>query len=194
MPANTVNRSYPYSIPADPADVPQAMEDFANAVDVDVQSQWDRLTRRPVAKAWSTTPQTFQIITTGAPSRTVRFDNFQVNTDNFATLSGGRVTPSLPGFYFVIASVSFGKPSGAVTPTHIATVIVANNTSVVSRSGLNGNTLTADNTSEIVAAGGRFMNGTSDFFTTVFELVAPATVPIYTVYTRSLTLIRMTTS
>jgi hypothetical protein len=193
MPANTVNRGYPYSIPADPADVPQAMEDFANAVDVDVQSQWDRLTRRPVAKAWSTTPQTFQTVTSGTDF-IVNFDNFQVNTDNFATLSGGRVTPTLPGFYFAIATVSFGKPSGAVTPTNISTIMLFNNVSVISRSGVNGTVLAADNTAEIVAAGGQLMNGTSDWLTAAFQVTAPSTVPIFTVYTRSLTIIRMTQS
>lgn len=36
MPANTVNRMYPYSLPTDPADVPGALQSLAEAVDDDI--------------------------------------------------------------------------------------------------------------------------------------------------------------
>lgn len=193
MPAFTPNRNYPYSVDSDPAEVYTATEDFANAVDVDVQSQYDRVQRRAVAKAWSTTPRKYTTVQT-ATTYLVNFDGFQVNTDNFATLQGTRVIPTLPGFYFFIATISFGKPTGTVTPTNLSVVALFNSSSVVSRSGLNGTVISADNTAELVCAGGQFMNGTTDYMEVSFAVVTPATVPNMTIYTRSLTLIRMTQS
>ncbi|MYZ35476.1 MULTISPECIES: hypothetical protein [unclassified Streptomyces] len=193
MPANTINRGYPYSVPSDPADIPQAMEDFATAVDADVQGVYNGVQLRPAAKAIATTQQKY-VNTASGSLRGVRFSSFQFNVSGAAVLAdfGLRVIPQLPGYWFAMGTISFPKPTGGTPPTSVSTVLLKNDSSVLSRGGLNGFATIADGTVELVASGGEFMNGTTDFFNVSWSPVATATVPTYYIYTRTLTMVRMT--
>lgn len=55
MPAFTPNRNYPYSINSDPADIPEAIQVLAEAIDVDMENLDDAIQQRPFAKASSHT-------------------------------------------------------------------------------------------------------------------------------------------
>lgn len=57
MPAFTPNRNYPYSIPADPTDVPGAIQGLAEAVDADIKAIRDAFPLRPAVQVSSTAPQ-----------------------------------------------------------------------------------------------------------------------------------------
>ncbi|MGS2588112.1 hypothetical protein [Streptomyces hebeiensis] len=192
MPASTP-RGYPYSVNSDPADIPAATEALAKAVDADVQSLYDAAAPRPAAKAWATTPQKVINVVSGT-GYSMRFETFQFNTGACVLGGGSSVIPQLPGFWWVMGSLSVPKPSGTVVPTHVGVVLYLNNSSILGRAGVNGTTLAADVSSEVVASAGAYCNGSTDFFTLGFEVAAPSTVPTYTLLTRSLTLIRMTQS
>lgn len=193
MPAFTP-RDYPYSVDSDPARVPAATQAFAEAVDSDVQGLYDSVRLRPAAKAWSTVPHRL-VNLVSATDYLLGLDSFQFNASGAGVLaSGTRVIPQFPGFWWVMGTLSVPKPSGAVVPTHVGTSIYFNNFNVISRSSVNGTTLAADVSSEIAVSGGSYCNGTTDFFSMTFDVNAASTVPSYTILTRSLMMIRMTTS
>lgn len=79
MPGFTVPLGFPYPLPADPTDGPQAMKDFADAVDASVTStllQAQAAASPPAYKLVSTTPQPLlNTIGTFLTFDTVVFDN-----------------------------------------------------------------------------------------------------------------------
>lgn len=192
MPAFTP-RAYPYPVDSDPADVPAATQGLAEAVDGDVQGLYDAVRLRPAAKAWSTVPYKIAPANSGI-AYLLPLDSFQFNVSDACVLvNRGRIIPQLPGFWWVMGSISIPKPSGTVVPVGVCVSMFVSGLSVIGRSGVNGTTLAADGSSELVASGGSYFNGTTDFLDLAVEVTASATVPTFTVLTRALTLIRMTT-
>ncbi|MFF1957948.1 hypothetical protein ACFVWX_13280 [Streptomyces sp. NPDC058220] len=207
MPATTT-RGYPYPVPSDPADVPQAMQDLASAVDTDVQTVYTGISARPAVKAVGAVTSKYTNVTSGS-LRGLSFEYFDFNTG--AAVAGNgfnqqnslqvafyggfyRVIPQLPGFWMAFGAASFPKPAGGVTPAHTAIVLLHNDSTIISRSGINGNTLAADGTAQLATSGGALCNGTTDFFNLAWTPTHTATIPSITVANRNLTLIRMTQS
>jgi len=192
----TPARSYPYPGPTDPADVPQSLEDLALAVEEDVQFQYDRRGDRTVAKAWRTsTPTTITNWVSGAAWFLDLADGFQVNVNASFTLSGTRLYPTEPGYYLVIATISYPVVSTVSPyPQGRHTVVYANGTTVLGRDSFNDNIPTGDGSHESVAVGGRNMNGTTDYFGVAARIYSDnlATIPSVRFNTRSLTAIKMT--
>lgn len=100
----TANRSYPYPDPGDPADMPQGLQDLAEAVDLDVQALVTSLSGVPFCVVTRDTPQSIPSIATATPLiyTTVNYDN-----DNMANLAvnSGSITPPTAGLYFLHASL-----------------------------------------------------------------------------------------
>jgi hypothetical protein len=165
MPAFTANRGYPYSVPGDPADVPQAIEDFARAVDLDMQNLMDATVRRPFCKiaATSPTPQIF-------PSDVVTeatFDFVEADSDSMTDLGTfpTRVTPTSAGFYFVWGSIVISDFLGTAGATDW---YVFQNATALDRANFHVNPSHSSSV-QITVGSMAFMNGTTDFFTLRFE-------------------------
>ncbi|RYJ26490.1 hypothetical protein CU044_3783 [Streptomyces sp. L-9-10] len=205
MPATTP-RGYPYPVPTDPADVPQAMQDLASAVDTDVQTVYNGISARPSVKAVGQTVAKYTNVVSGS-LRGLPFEYFDFNVggavagngfsqqNSFKVIVQGgfyRVIPQKPGFWMAFGAASFPKPAGGVAAIHTAIVLLLNDSTIVSRSGINGNTLAADGTAQLVTSGGALCNGTTDFFNLAWTPTHTSTIPSITVNNRNLTLIRMT--
>lgn len=111
MPANTVNRGYPYSIPTDNNDVPGALQALAEAVEADLQALAGSVPSlvRPIARMRGTTPVTLNSAQT---FRDMPFDAFDFNLGGALppTAANGTnivFTPQLAGFWFAIGTVTY---------------------------------------------------------------------------------------
>lgn len=196
MPAFTANRGYPYSVPGDNNDIPQALEDFANAVDTDVQALYDAIPQgRPVARVRGTTPITFPA--GGTVDRQLTWEEVQLNSGGcIDPIAPGAVSivPSTAGFYMILGVVTYGPSSQVITTELIlskGTPIIAAN--VLTRQSAQVTVTTSDGVRNLMCMSGAFFNGTTDFIqlTGRINKVAAST---YTLAERSLTLFRMTTS
>lgn len=104
MPAFTPNRGYPYPLPTDPADVPQALQDLAEAVDDDVEARDVVIRSRPFVKVRgsNTTP-----VPVSGGQVYLPFEIEDFDTDDMADLSVNRtsITIQTAGFYWAHARV-----------------------------------------------------------------------------------------
>jgi len=192
----TPSRNYPWPDPGDVADVPQALEDLALAVDADVQFQYDRLVTRSVAKAWRvSSPTSITNWSSGAGFFLNLEDGFQINTNSAVELSGTRFVPREQGFWLFTASLAW--PIVSLTspyPQGRHVEVWANGGTQLGRDGFNNNIPVADVSTETVAVGGRFMNGTTDYVELAARVFSDngAAIPKVWLNTRAITGIRMT--
>lgn len=115
MPAFTVNRNYPYSIPADPTDVPGAIQALAEAIDADIDSIRDSFPLRPAAQISSTAPQ----VTGGLGVNTrLTFDRIDFDTGVITSdlWRSGWLNPG-PGVWLVIGRVAVPRSLPSPLPT-----------------------------------------------------------------------------
>lgn len=194
----TINRNYPWPDPTDPADVPGALEDLALAIETDVQSQYDRIATRSVAKAWRVSAPTF--ITNwqfGFGFFLALDDGFQINTNSAVELSGTRLYPREAGFWLFSASISWPTvETVSPYPQGRHSEVWANGTTMLGRDSFNDNIPVTDVSAETFAVGGRFMNGTTDYVQVVGRVFSDngANIPKVFMNTRALTAMRMTPS
>lgn len=199
MPAFTVNRGYPYSIPADaPADVPVALQSLAEAVEADLQSIEGSVPTlvRPIARLRGTTPQ---IVTTGSTFKDLQFDTVEFNLGG--ALAAGHdpasiiVTPILPGFWMAIGSVTY-QTSGSSPLNEIGCMLrggVLGNASIsLAEQNTHVQPPLSDSVRNFHVAAGQFCDGsTTAFRLRVYINRASGTAP-YTFLDHSLTIFRMT--
>lgn len=104
MPGFTPNRNYPYALPSDPADVPSALQDLAEAIDLDLRAVEDQVLARPFAQVSGTTPQTVQ----PNVQTTMLFDFVDFDNDGMAALSQfpTRLQPTTAGTYWVYTELN----------------------------------------------------------------------------------------
>lgn len=214
MPAFTPNRGYPYPLPTDPADVPQAFEDLANAIDNDVCALANGVIARPASRfrgiAPYTSPTTQNLIDMQAIQFTARlpFDTTDFNTANVTLQpmeAGNRlVFPEDPGFYFALATVTIPVLTIATTPDffsltfHKADVTVPNSIVLGQRLGATSNFVAVDandrNVRLMSLGVGCFMNGTTDAFSVEFLAETMPAVSGYALGERTITILKMTQS
>lgn len=128
MPAFTVNRNYPYSVPGDPADVPQALQDLAEAVDTDLTALEALVGPRPMARVRGTTP--ISVIGSGLTSVQLNMELVDFNVGGaIAPLVNGTVQILLPGHWFIFATVVIPSAPPAGNFDYIGAAIIdqANN-------------------------------------------------------------------
>ena len=199
MPAFTVNRGYPYSVPTDPADVPEALQALAEAVEADLQSIEGSLPSlvRPIARLRGTTPQSIVFPNT---VRDLTFDQMDFNLGGaIPALNPDNpiIVPQLPGFWFAIGSMTY-QSAGSSTLSEIGVRILGGpfpgTTTPLGDQSTHVQPPTSDNVRNHAVATGQFCDGS----TTVFKLRAYLTrasgTVSYQILDRSLTLFRMTQS
>lgn len=198
MPAFTANRGYPYSLPADPTDVPGAIQDLAEAIDFDIASIRSNFPRRPALQISSTAPQ----VTGGLGVNTaLTFDRIDFGAD-FLTSDlwrGGWVNPG-PGVWVVIGRVAVPRSLPSPLPTalesqlHQTPFIQAPNTEI-SQSTEHVFPSPSDMVYDLtVAMTAEIPNPPSDGFRLFFQaLQSGGSVSAFTVGARTMTMMRMHT-
>jgi hypothetical protein len=211
MPAFTVNRNYPYPLPTDPADVPQALQDLAEAIDDDVCAFRDSVGNRPVARFTGTGPfaspsPTHPVNSPPTPYEDrIPFDTEMFNTANITMMSpsvGYRlIWPQDPGFYFAVVTVSVPQLTLAATTDYLGLQVRrgdgTNPTSLIPAPRLAGtsNPVGSGPQGRILSLGvGAFMNGTTDAFSVEFRAATNPAVSQYVIGDRSITILKMTES
>jgi hypothetical protein len=195
MPAFTP-RGYPYSLPADPVDIPQDIEDLATAIDLDVEAVANTITARPMFRLTGTTPISFPLNIAAIEDLSMFFDRVDANVGGALTpLSGPtrRIIPALPGFWWVQCTITIPRAGstnldaiGASLQTPTET-LVRHNTHIPPPA--------SDGSNNLVVTSGVFMNGTTDYF----ELIASInrtvlTLGSFTIDRRYMLAFRMTES
>jgi hypothetical protein len=161
MPAFTSNRNYPYSLQTDPADIPQAIEDLARAVDLDIDALSSAVAPRPFAKvsSKSTVKQQFP----AGMITELTFDFLDYDNAGISDLSTRptRLTPTSPGVWMVWASIEL--------PAFLAAsydFLVRVNGTDIGRSNTHLGRIQT-----ITLASMSFMDGVDDYFTATFQPV-----------------------
>lgn len=210
MPAFTVNRGYPYPLGSDPGDVPQALEDLAEAIDDDVCSISAGLSGRPMARYRGTgsfsSPAPAAPLTADPTKYRVPFDVEDFDTIGVTPQSmeiGNRlIKPDVPGFYVFICTVYVPVLTLATTLELMDVQVKQGSaaapgaaTTLLSGSSFNQPVSGDDRNIRVISCGGGvFMNGTTDAFCVEFLADTTPNVAEYIIGERTLTLLRMTQS
>jgi hypothetical protein len=203
MPAFTPNQLYPYSIPADPADVPGALQDLAEAVDTSLAG-YEQLARgRAMAQFLGTVNNTipgtalrgtftWQLTDFNTPAVGMTGDVLAVEPFTDAATTALKVQHD--GFWFIFATVQARSVPASANIDELGVEILKNNSSVTNcRSGTHDVTLTAEPTFTIDASVGLpLVAGDTISFRGLVRRISGASS--VTFGRRSITLLRMTRS
>lgn len=195
MPANTPNRGYPYPVPSDSGNVPQDMENLANAIDADLTTVSNDIVPRPIFRVFSSTSFTFPVFV--ASSFVLPFDLIDLNSSGaFEPNPSGQnnsITPLLPGFWWLTATCSYARPAALPAPNFDEFGIsIQSGSTVFAKRNTHSEPVTGENRSLSVGTG-VFLDGNTPI-QAVFTANRITSVPFYTVYNRSFTGFRMTES
>lgn len=198
MPATTP-RGYPYSIPSDPADVPTAIQNLAEAIDVDVQAREESIHPRPAFRLTGTESVTYA---SGGPVSKSFAQPF--NTQDAmvgaaidpVTGSVTRIIPRLPGFWWIHGSITWPRAGSAglirtfgITLQTGAGILARNCSHIMPPAG--------DGSNNISVVTGQYFNGTTDYIEMIGTAIYTASVPggqSMVIRRRYLTAMRMTES
>lgn len=192
MPAFTVNRSYPYSVPGDPADVPAALQALAEAVNDDLDNLETLVGSRHMARVTGNTPVSIQ--GAGLTSAQLNMELVDFNIGNvIAPLTTGQVTVNLPGFYFILATFLGPAHPPASNFDYIGASVVDGSNTELGMTSTSVMTPLAEVQRVYDVGGGGFLSaGESVFLRGTVQRSAGAAE--YRFRDRSMTLIRMTES
>lgn len=212
MPAFTVNRGYPYSIPTDPANVPAALQALAEAIDDDVCTLTNNVMGRPVSQFRGTV--SFTNHTPAYPLDAppfpyvprIPFDTTDFNTAN-VTMQAQEVNnrllfPEDPGFYFALATLKVPTLTAATSMVYMDLQLrrgdATNPTAAATLLSRTSNSIAVEtfdrNVRVLSVAVGCFMNGTTDAFSVEFNVDTNPDIGTYTLSDRSITILKMTQS
>lgn len=209
MPANTPNRAYTYSLPADPADVPAALQELAQDIDTDVCNLLNTTTIRPSSKFRGT--GSFASQTPSALGPTVGTVRVPFNTTDFNNVTctmqsqevGNRlIKPDVPGFYMVLATLDVPI---LTLSTAVQLMLLEVRKCDTTAPTVAGSLLGMSSHHDLVSFVDRgvrrftvgttaFMDGVDDAFSLEFTADTNPDVAEYIVGERSMTILRMTTS
>lgn len=215
MPAFTPNRLYPYSLPTDPADVPGALQDLAEAIDADVCALTNGVAGRPVSRFRGTTQFPSESPTHGVNSPPtpyadrIPFDTTDFNLANVTRMSadvGQRMLfPEDPGFYVCVAQVVVPNLTVAGASTLFLGLQIrrgdfTNPTSLLPAPRLSGLSNPASVSADdrlsrlMTCTAAAFMNGTTDAFSIEWRADTNPDAPQYVIADRAVTILKMTQS
>lgn len=200
MPGSTVNRGYPYPLPADPTDIPGDLQDLAEAVDADLCDLTASIPVRPALRIRGTNAvvaNTFLPLNTGEE---MEFDIEDFNTGIPYLVTSGSVvnegffwsiSPQLPGFYHLIGTIAIPRPTTGTSRNMLA-VAAQKNSVFIARNSNHLQPSASDGIRTGSVRTGVHMNGTTDTLQLKFSSsVAAGGLDQYTVTERTLTLVRM---
>lgn len=160
MVAFTPNRGYPYSEPSDPADIPQAIQDLAEAIDIDMQLLSDSIVARPMAYVRSVSAD--KQIFPAEQTTEATYDFIEVDTASISDLSNKptRLTPTSSGLWMVWGSIEVPDATYRTRD-----VFLRKNGVDITRSEYHVTDPTSVSPVAMTLAGIEVMNGTTDYFT-----------------------------
>lgn len=203
MPATTPNRGYPYPLAADPADVPQALEDLANAVEADLVTLAGGIIARRVVRV-ERPGGVVNFGTTGLV-RDIHWTSKTIdNNDGLVAFPGSpmnQIVPKHAGFWFAVGQLSFNTPS-AISDQFAAfdyvDIELDRNGTRIGRSSddMVRTNSSAPQTVTLHVGNGRFMNGTTDYFNMAATIIRGTSNPnaFVTMFNPSMTLWQLTES
>lgn len=198
MPATTP-RGYPYSIPTDPADVPTAIEDLAEAIDVDVQARADSIHARPAFRIMGTEPVTYFPQLPFAQNYRQPFNLQEAIVGGAIAQSSGsvqQIIPQLPGFWWFHGTIIIPR-AGSAGIMQTVGITLQTGAGVLARNSSHIMPPESDGTNAISVSTGAFFNGTTDYIEmlgTARVITSTTGVPQMVVRRRYLVGMRMTES
>lgn len=191
----TTPRGYPYPVPTDPTNVPQDLQNLAEAWDADLTAVSNTIGTRPSFRVFSSVPQ--NLLVAFASSFTLTFPSIDYNIDGAFTPTSGAaqstITPLLPGFWWLTAACSYARPAALPAPNFDEFGIsIQSGGTVYTKRNTHSEPVAGENRTLSVGTG-VFLDGSTPI-QAVFTANRVTTVPIYTVYNRSFTGFRMTES
>lgn len=185
MPANTPNRGYPYSIPADNNDVAAAIQSLAEAVDTDLATLAPSILARRVARVSRTTPVSFGTTMT---ARDISWNSLDINLrgtlGTFPPPFANRITPLFPGWWMAVGEISFNSVPAVSPPFTWANLELQTNGT--RRGRTTDDDVVTDTTNPqtitMTVGGGYLMNGTTDYFnmsTSIERVTAGANIEFF---------------
>lgn len=167
MPANTPNRGYPYSIPADNNDVAGSIQALAEAVDTDLFTLGPSILPRRVARVSRTTPVSFGTTMT---ARDINWNSLDINlrgtVGSFPEPFAYRITPQFPGWWMGVGEISFNTVPAVSPPWTWANLEL--NVNNIRRGRTTDDDVVTDTTNPqtvtMTVGGGYLFNGTTDYF------------------------------
>lgn len=167
MVAFTANRGYPYSQTTDPADVPDAIQDLAEAIDLDMQARFDSVLPRRTARVrgLSTAGRQFFPATTQTE---LTFDFIDVDNAGIVDLGSfpTRLTPTSPGLWGFWGSIE--------VPNSLANgyeLMIRKNGAELTRYTPHDSDPQGETVMRTISTVGT-ANGTTDYFTMTFNPIA----------------------
>lgn len=176
MPAPTP-RGYPYSIPTDPADVPQAIQDLAEAIDVDVQAVTNTISARPAFRVSGGPTVSIPTAVVAPLAAVLSFDSTDMVVGGaIDPLPGATsyITPQLPGFWWFQGTLLI--PRTGVTSMDRVGMTLETATETLVRTTTHVPPPVADATNALVCNVGAYFNGTTDYIRMFVETNVPAFV------------------
>lgn len=200
MPAFTANRGYPYSIGTDPADVPQAIQDLAEAVEADLLAVAGSIPSlvRPMARLRGTSSVTLNSAQT---SRDMGFDLIDFNLGGALSVAHSPeniiIIPQLPGFWFAKGSVTY-QAAGSSTLNEIGVQLrggpLGNASLPLGQQDTHVQPPLSDSVRNHHVAGGQLCDGSTTGFRLRAYINRASGSASYTFLDHSLTFFRMTES
>lgn len=199
MAALTPNRSYPYSVPTDPADVPAAMQALAEAVEADLQAVEGSVPTlvRPMARLRGTTPLTLPGVSS---SLEFGFDSIDFNLGGALSPAHNptsfTIVPQLPGFWFAVCHITY-QTAGSSTLNEIGLQIRGGTfgaPAVLAHQSTHVQPPLSDSNRNHHVAAGLFCDGSTISFRPRVIINRASGTAAYTFLDRSLTIFRMTQS
>lgn len=159
----TTPRGYPYSLPADPANVPGAIQDLAEVIDQDAQDVAGLVRPRDgfhLSGLDQVRVSTANLFTT---SRPWPFSIINFDVGNTAPALGPitQVVPRKPGFYWIEASITV--PREGSTAFDLIAVSLQTATETLVKSAIHVPPPASDGLNNIEVQTGAFFNGTTDY-------------------------------
>lgn len=167
MVAFTANRNYPYSQPTDPADVPQAIEDLANAIDLDMAAVTATVLTRRTARVRGLASAGRQFFPPSVATECT-FDFIDVDNAGIVDLGSHntRLTPTSAGLWAVWGAIEV--PNAFAWGDELG---LRKNGAEITRFTPHDDDYGGNSVMRTIA-GMAPMNGTTDYFTFTFNPIS----------------------
>lgn len=200
MPGTTPNRGYPYATAGDPTDIPGDIQRLAEAIDADLYTLTQNIPLRPALRLRGTNAIVANTQTPLNTGEELPFDIEDFNTGLPYTTQQATVVnegftfivrPQLPGFYWIVGTVSIPRPTTG-TSRNMMAVEIDKNTSLIARGSNHLQPSASDGIRTGSCRTGVNLNGSTDGIRLRFSSgVAAGGLDQYTITERTLTLVRM---
>lgn len=186
MPTSTPNRGYPAPVNSDPADVPQALQDLAEAIDADLATIEPTIHQRPFFRVTASSPQKMIFST----QERLQFTDLEANTNGALlfdpVMPVTEVRPTA-GYWWLTSTCSYGAPPAGTLDEITFRMFSSGVAGLLTGSTVHVTPPAQDGTRTISVSTLTVVNGSDDIFS-LFDFHRVGIDPaLYTLFSRSLT-------